>query len=140
MTFHSKIDLWVWLCPLVLGLGLIAALFGAVTASSPAALNTFLLTIVLVLLSLAFVAWIMFSTHYTVQSEALQVRSGPFQWQIPLSSIGQVRPTRNPLSAPALSLDRLEVSYGERKRILISPDNQNRFLTAINRPLASSSI
>lgn len=120
----------------MLGVILLATLAGAVTASSATATNALMLTVILVSLSLAFVVWIMLSTRYTVQGEALQIQAGPFHWRIPVSSIGQVRCSRNPLSAPALSLDRLEVSYGERKKILISPDNRDRFLAAINRPLA----
>ena len=41
-------------------------------------------------------------------------------------------PTRDPLSSPALSLDRLKVSYGPKKHVLISPANKAGFLSAID--------
>ena len=61
----------------------------------------------------------------------LLVRSGPFRWRVPLGQIHSVTPTRNPLSSPALSLDRLRIEYGDGKWILISPRERERFLEAL---------
>lgn len=62
----------------------------------------------------------------------LEVRSGAlYRKQIPLSAIQTVRPTRNPLSAPAWSLDRLRVSYemdGGEGFVLISPKDKIGFV------------
>lgn len=73
-------------------------------------------------------------THYTVANGTLRVVSGPFRRTIPLSDITGVEPTRNPMSSPALSMDRLKVSYGKKKFILISPEDKAGFLNAIGRP------
>jgi hypothetical protein len=44
-----------------------------------------------------------------------------------------VAPTRNPLLSPALSMDRLKVSYGKCKSILMSPADKEGFLRAIRQ-------
>ena len=45
----------------------------------------------------------------------LVVRSGPFHWTIPLRSVRSVVPTRNPLSSPAVSLDRLRIEHRDAR-------------------------
>lgn len=75
----------------------------------------------------SFVVWIFLRTYYVVTETDLLVRSGPFRWTIRLSDIQQVRPTRNPLSSPALSLDRLEILHA-RGFLMISPQDKRGFL------------
>ncbi len=50
--------------------------------------------------------------------------------EIPLAEISEVRPTSNPLSAPALSLDRLRVQFGRGLvgAVFISPVDRDHFL------------
>lgn len=56
---------------------------------------------------------------YDLTPSALEVRSGAlYRKRIPLSAIQTVRPTGNPLSAPAWSLDKLHVSYGKHGKVL----------------------
>jgi hypothetical protein len=50
--------------------------------------------------------------------------------RIPLASITALRPTRSPWSAPALSLDRLEVVHGTGS-VLVSPRDKAGFVQAI---------
>jgi hypothetical protein len=47
-----------------------------------------------------------------------------------LTDISEVHPTRNPLSSPALSLERLHVQFGRGffKAVMISPEHPDRFL------------
>lgn len=47
-----------------------------------------------------------------------------------MGEISEVRPTHNPLSSPALSLDRLHVQYGPGflKAVMISPADREGFL------------
>ena len=92
---------------------------------------------VLVVVILVLVTFLLFSvfrnTYYEVTNTDLRVVSGPFRWTIPLSDITDVQPTRNPLSSPALSLDRLKVSYGKRKFVLVSPADKDGFIRAIGQ-------
>lgn len=71
--------------------------------------------------------WLMTTTCYTLTDSALLVKSGPFKWQIPIQEINGITPTRNPLSSPALSLDRLRIDYGRGQSIMISPKQKSEF-------------
>jgi hypothetical protein len=78
-------------------------------------------------------------TNYTITAKSLSIRSGLFKWEIPLKEISTIEPTNDPLSSPALSLDRLRIEYAQGKSILISPINKAEFirdLQAMNVPCA----
>ena len=66
---------------------------------------------------------------YEKRSQFVAVSDGPIRWRVRLDSIEEVVPTRNPLSSPALSLDRLRIRYsGSRMGIMISPENKAIFM------------
>lgn len=53
-----------------------------------------------------------YPVNYEITTSTLEIRSGILlHYKIPLSSIVRVVPTRNPLSSPAWSLDRLRIDY-----------------------------
>lgn len=87
----------------------------------------------ILLASTAFVVWLFLRTEYLLGEEELLVRSGPFRWRIPVAEIREVAPTHNPLSSPALSLDRLEIRYGNGRCLLISPEDKERFFRSLAR-------
>ncbi len=89
------------------------------------ALSTFLLGAILPL-------WLLLDTHYLLDTNTLLIRSGPFRWAIPVADIKSIRPTNNPLSSPALSLDRLRIDYGKGKTIMISPRDKAAFLEELS--------
>ena len=70
--------------------------------------------------------------YYIVTATELLVRAAVFRWRIPLDQIIEVYPTHNPLSSPALSLDRLRVNYkrpsGKTWWVMISPKEKEQFL------------
>jgi hypothetical protein len=76
---------------------------------------------------LGFGPWVLHATGYTFEPATLLIRSGPFRWRVPFAEISRVEPSRNPLSSPACSLDRLLIKYGKRK-IMISPADRAGFL------------
>ena len=49
------------------------------------------------------------------------IRSAFLRWRIPIGDIESITPTRNPLSSPALSLDRLEIRHRADSRIIRAP-------------------
>ena len=51
------------------------------------------------------------TTYYVVDRHFLKVYSLFLKWEIPLESIQTIEQTSNPLSAPALSLDRIRIKY-----------------------------
>ena len=129
-VFHSKVDVWLIVVTVtipVLVLGIVILGDGSADGSGAELLAVAICAVVMI-----FCAWLYFSTRYTVTAEALLVKSGPFSWVVPLREISSIEPTRNPLSSPALSLDRLRVRYGERE-IMISPADKAGFIAAIEK-------
>jgi hypothetical protein len=83
-----------------------------------------------------FIVHLFLTTHYTIDGHELNIRSGlVFRKKINIHNITKIKETNNPWSAPALSLNRLEVKYNNSKHVLISPLMKQEFLdhlTAIN--------
>lgn len=76
-----------------------------------------------------------FPIRYGFDELHLIVRHGLCRQMIPLAKISNVRPTHNPLSSPALSLDRLWVQYGTGlfRAIMISPAERDAFLNDLSQ-------
>ena len=75
-------------------------------------------------------ATLVIPVRYTIDAQHLTIRFGMVRQRIPLTRIASVERTRNPLSAPALSLDRLQVVTGPGGLdfALISPRDRDAFL------------
>ncbi len=128
MVFPSKIDTWLLLVLLSsVAVALAACVYVLMTVVNTTSIITVLIT---GLLGIALPAWLLLSTYYTIADGELKIRSGPFHWTVPLNSIRAIEPTRNPLSSPALSLDRLAISYGNGKTIMVSPKDPGAFINA----------
>ena len=131
MRFPSKIDGWLIPVMVIAFAGIIVGLLAVMVAPTPWPVRV--LTIV-AMVALIFLLFAVFrNTYYEVGRDELRVVSGPFRWRIPLSQITAIEPSRNALSSPALSADRLRVSYGKRKFVLISPADKEGFLRAIRQ-------
>jgi hypothetical protein len=128
LVFRSRVDAW-------LGAILIGAIVVAVTAAIMAAWEggrAAMALVPLILLGCVLPVWVMLTTDYTLTETELRIRSGPFRWRVPLQDVRSITPTRNPLSSPALSLDRLRVEYGRSQWLMISPGDKERFLRELN--------
>jgi Bacterial PH domain len=115
------VPVMIVLHPMVTGLGLGAARMMVFSATG---------------LVVAFLGWLYATTGYTLGADALVVRSGPLRWTIPYSDIESVRHTTNVGSAPAMSLQRLELRYGSAQSVVISPRNRDAFIAALRRRVA----
>lgn len=93
--------------------------------------------VVIVLLALGLPFWMMVATNYEVADGSLRIQSGPFRWMLPLDSITRVESSNSLRSAPALSIDRLRISYDKDRSILVSPRDKAGFLEAIGRSISS---
>lgn len=124
-THTSKVDSWFYV--VVIGTALIPV---PLAFLDPLA---FWLTVVICGLVVAFMLWLVRATKYVVTEDALIIHGGVFKKEIPLSSISSVTETRNPLSSPAFSLDRLNIEFGEGKSILISPKDKPAFMADLER-------
>ena len=81
--------------------------------------------------ALILVLWVLLTTRYTLEGGSLSVRSGPFSWVIALKDIRAITRTRDPHTAPALSLQRLRIDYGAGRSIMVSPAEEAQFLAEL---------
>lgn len=139
MRYHSKKDRWlvalVWaglLLPLAIGIYNLVAPDGNARAGWSLLLTCTLAGALVLLLT--------YPLYYEITASNLIVRCGVIvRKEIPLSWILEARSTRNPLSAAAWSLDRLQIDYmrdGGVSSLLVSPEDKLRFL----RELAGSDV
>ena len=131
MRFVSKVDGWIIPVIVVAIAGTIWALIAVMITETPWLIRIAVAAVTALVIVLLFS--IFTRTHYTIAHGELRVVSGPFRRTIPLSEITSIEPSRNPLSSPALSLDRLKVFYGKKKFVLISPADKAGFLSAVER-------
>ncbi len=123
---RSRIDFWVYLLVAGAGAGMVVAAVDLFrTGRAPlAALGIAMLVLVGVLLSFPFMI------RYEIAPPFLRLRCGLFRWRISLEGIREVYPSRNPLSAPAASLDRLRIDFtvaGRKRFALVSPRDREAF-------------
>jgi len=127
--FASKIDAWL-LAVLALAVLLqIVATVGVLMQNEDPWAGVIMVLVSLLLFVL--IGTTVAFTYYSVEGNTLRVVSGPFRWTIPIDRIESVEPTRNPLSAPALSIDRLKIRYSGGKAILVSPADKKGFVRAL---------
>lgn len=129
MVFKSKIDGWIVVVIIaVVALLAVTMLPNLLHSTTAAAIALFG-----ILLGMVLPLWLLFGTYYVVEHGTLRIRSGPLRWSIRLDDIHSVEPSRAWWSSPALSLDRLRISYGDGKHILVSPKEKARFIEAIGK-------
>jgi len=122
--FRSKIDLWLGG---VLLLGILAsstAAVGLLRYKGMASLS------ILPLMATGLLLWLPIETWYGVTDTDVIVHCGPFRTSVPISSIRAIRPTRTAVSAPALSLDRLELTHAGGV-LVVSPADKAGFIRAV---------
>jgi hypothetical protein len=126
ISYPSKIDAWLGGLLILLAL-LSAASLGAASVlsrSAPTEALVWAISGACVAAILGLLAW---PVRYELRERALVVRFGVFHSHVPFQDILSVRPSHNPLSAPALSLDRLHVET-RGGMLLISPSRREEFL------------
>ncbi|MBX3323202.1 MAG: PH domain-containing protein [Phycisphaeraceae bacterium] len=126
--YPSKID-W-WLVP-ILCVPPGAAVAVCVTTVLAGSITSLLVGVAVVALVAGLYVGLVFPMRYGLDETHLIVRHGLCRQRIALAKIVEVRPTRNPLSSPALSLDRLHVRFGQGvfKAVMISPAERDCFLS-----------
>jgi len=127
-VYRSKIDAWLLgVLALAMAVSLVVT-FMTFSAGSPVA---WLVAAVTAGIGVGLPLWLLLSTRYTLEPRRLVVQSGPFKWHIAVADITSITPSSNPLSSPALSLDRLRIDYGRSSSLMISPHNKNQFVRDI---------
>ena len=130
MRFASKIDLWLWLTT---ALTLAVCVFAVITVGVRGPALAVVAMLVVCALTLGLLLWVVLGTGYGFTERDLLVHSGPFRWRVPFKEVRAVADSRSWLSSPALSLDRLCITYGRGSSILISPRDKLSFLSELQR-------
>lgn len=132
MIFYSKIDLWMHIVFIGTTLTVITLPYLYYkTTKDVSLIQSLFVMMIPMMFSLVMLLPSYFYTYYQVDDYQLLVKSGLFSWKIPLSEIESIEPTHSFLSAPALSLDRLVIHYGDGKRVVVSPKDKQGFIEAI---------
>ena len=136
MYYPSKRDLWmtiiVWLCALFF---IVPPVFFPDFGvwMMPELLDKQWIKIILLFPFGFCLMWIWFKTGYSIKGNYLEIRYGPFNWKIKIDEIYSIRETRNPFTAPALYMDKIEISYANLNTIEISPKNKFEFISQLRK-------
>lgn len=128
--FASKVDWWLGAILVMLPLTMLGVLALALYQGSGAQAAVSILACGLVG---ALYGLLIFPLRYGIGAQELIIRHGIVRQRVRLDAIKEVKPTRNPLSSPALSLDRLEIRTSHKwfNTILISPADREGFVQAL---------
>ncbi len=130
LIFPSKRDAWL---VAILWLVILVSIAGAIYATTLSLSIVSLLVQEVMWIGIAiFCLSILRSTYYTLKSESLVVRTGPFRWTILYEDIEEVVPSRKAWSSAALSMDRLYIRHKSSSGgTYISPERKGEFLKAL---------
>ncbi|MCK1994767.1 PH domain-containing protein [Peribacillus muralis] len=118
MKFPSKKDWWMYF----VFLGIFLAIL------SPVVMDRDYSSLWAAIPIICFLLWIWLTTYYVIEDKTLLVRSAFIRKTISIDEIKSIDRSFNPLSSPALSLDRLNIHYGLQRTILISPLDRDAFI------------
>jgi len=132
--FPSKIDAWLVVLFAIAFFIQSAAMVSVVMAGVDH--RAIIIMVVTTVLLVMLIGSTLRYTYYSIEGQILKVRSGPFSWKIPIDQIHSITPTRSPWSSPALSMDRLRITWGKNRRILVSPRDKKGFAKALGREIS----
>jgi len=124
-VYKSKIDAWLGA---ILLAAVIACLIAFAASLRTGSISAIAAALPALIIGSGLPLWLMTSTNYTLCNTTLLVKCGPLKWRVPIEQITTITPTSNPLSSPALSLDRLRIDYGRGQSIIISPKDKSQFI------------
>ncbi|MDE2665986.1 MAG: PH domain-containing protein [Acidobacteriota bacterium] len=133
MRHYSKIDLPI---PILICMALLYPIVDDLAADMEFSPDLLIImgpaTLLLALLLVCFLP-----VYYQIEASVLIIRAGFLRTSVPISQITKVQPTWNLLSAPALSLDRLEIKYSPDGVLgeiaLVSPKDKKKFIADLAR-------
>jgi Bacterial PH domain len=73
------------------------------------------------------ILWLIAATYYEINGEELKIAAGPIRYNIHIHTIRSIEASKNPISSPALSLDRLRIDYNQSNVVYISPQDKKEF-------------
>lgn len=131
LTFSSRIDAWL---VVVLSLTIGLMLYQSISVYSTSPTDTLIgLGVLAFLLGLARLT--SYPCEYTLTPTELVIRFGVIRQRIPYGQITSIASSRSLWAAPALSLQRVKISYGGRF-VLVSPKDRAQFMAALGQRVA----
>lgn len=115
--YKSKLDLWL--------AAVMAAALGFPIAEGIVEKEYWLSAAFVLIASL--VALMFYYTRYKIDGENLVI----WRTKIPIQNIRKIYKTRNPVSSPALSINRIAICYNKFDEVLVSPKEQEDFITEL---------
>lgn len=130
IMYRSEIDTWILVVFIVSVVVSIGA--GALVVSLVSSAKAWILAVLIAAPGSILPIWLVATTYYKIEADHLFISCGPVEKRVPLSEITGITPTNNPLSSPALSLDRLRIDYGQGQSVMISPRDKDGFIRDLN--------
>ena len=121
--FPSRVDGWLVAVLLLAVVSPLAAVWWAGA--------DMVLALASVLVTLLVCGVLLVPCRYTLESDHLLIRCGLIRQRIAYRDITAITPSRSLWSAPALSLQRVKLSYGRTSSQLVSPRERAVFIQAL---------
>ena len=87
------------------------------------------IALALLVVTAAFIADPFCNTSYTIDNGTLHIKCGIFlSSSFPIDRITKISKTNSCLSAPALSMDRIEIRFADKKTLVLSPKQRQAFI------------
>lgn len=117
-TYRSKVDFW-----------LLAVIYAVIIASVvPIGCSGHVaVSIIIAAVLIVPITFYLFNIRYVIRGTSLIVKDGLFSHAYDINDIQSIKPTHTLLSAPAASLDRLEISF-THDSLIVSPKHKDDFI------------
>lgn len=103
--------------------------FGFVASAMFLLVGQGVLSLLIFLMMVVWPAWVTLSTNYSITGEYLVARCGPLRYRVAIEDIKNVEAVKTLRPGPALSWDKLKITYGEKNQTLyISPADKYTFI------------
>jgi len=131
--FNTKIDWWIGLILSIVPITSICMIirFFQFGGGTNAIVGLIMLIVSVIIVPLYFITYILDEKDLIVKICFFYVL------KIAYSSITSVKETKNPLSSLAMSIDRIEIKFGNGDCVLISPKNKKEFLKVLRENMES---
>jgi len=75
-----------------------------------------------------FILHMFLNTKYSIEGDELKVQCGFIKYKpFKIKSMKKISKTNNIISSPAVSFDRIEITYGKFDEIILSPKDKHKF-------------
>ncbi len=120
-TYRSEVDFW-----------LLAVIYAVIIASVvPIGCSGYIaVSIIIAAVLIVPITFYLFNIRYVISGTSLIVKDGLFSHAYDIKDIQSIKPTHTLLSAPAASLDRLEISF-THDSLVVSPKHKDDFISQL---------